>query len=564
MAKLNNKNNVKVQDFSLSIKGKTILKNISFEIKTNEIVAMVGESGSGKSLTALSLLGLLPTKKNSIESGSIQFNNKELLNLDESQWRTIRGNQISMVFQEPQSSLNPTMRCGHQVEEIIKEHYKNKYSADERKSKVINAFDRVKLPNPERIYSAFPHEISGGQKQRVMIAMALMNEPSLLIADEPTTALDVQVQKEIIDLLKELQQEYKMSILFISHDLSLVSQLADKIVVLYQGSVVEIGTPKEIFKTPKEQYTRALIQARPKPNKRLKKLPTIEDFKLKVIEEKLVSLKERNKRLEKIYAQEPLLSVRNLNKTYTSRNGFFGKQENFTAIDDLSFDLYPGETLGLVGASGCGKSTLGKALVYLNKPSKGEIFYKGKSLSKLNSSEIRSLRTEVQFIFQDPYAALHPQRKIGNAILEPIEAHQILPLNQRKNRVIDLLDQVGLNQSYFNRYPHELSGGQRQRVVIARALAVDPSVLICDESVAALDISVQAQVLNLLNELQEKLKLSYLFISHDLSVVQFISDKIMVMDRGEIVEYKEADELYRNPQEKATQKLIEAIPKVAF
>lgn len=564
MAKLNNKNNVKVQDFSLSIKGKTILKNISFEIKTNEIVAMVGESGSGKSLTALSLLGLLPTEKISIESGSIQFNNKELLNLDESQWRTIRGNQISMVFQEPQSSLNPTMCCGHQVEEIIKEHYKNKYSADERKSKVINAFDRVKLPNPERIYSAYPHEISGGQKQRVMIAMALMNEPSLLIADEPTTALDVQVQKEIIDLLKELQQEYKMSILFISHDLSLVSQLADKIVVLYQGSIVEIGTPQEIFKTPKEQYTRALIQARPKPNKRLKKLPTIEDFKLKVIEEELVSLKERNKRLEKIYAQEPLLSVRNLNKTYTSRNGFFGKQEKFTAIDDLSFDLYPGETLGLVGASGCGKSTLGKALVYLNKPSKGEIFYKGKSLSKLNSSEIRRLRTEVQFIFQDPYAALHPQKKIGNAILEPIEAHQILPLNKRKNRVIDLLDQVGLNQSYFNRYPHELSGGQRQRVVIARALAVDPSVLICDESVAALDISVQAQVLNLLNELQEKLKLSYLFISHDLSVVQFISDKIMVMDRGEIVEYKEADELYRNPQEKATQKLIRAIPKVAF
>ena len=564
MAKLNNKNNVKVQDFSLSIKGKTILKNISFEIKTNEIVAMVGESGSGKSLTALSLLGLLPTEKISIESGSIQFNNKELLNLDESQWRTIRGNQISMVFQEPQSSLNPTMCCGHQVEEIIKEHYKNKYSADERKSKVINAFDRVKLPNPERIYSAYPHEISGGQKQRVMIAMALMNEPSLLIADEPTTALDVQVQKEIIDLLKELQQEYKMSILFISHDLSLVSQLADKIVVLYQGSVVEIGTPQEIFKTPKEQYTRALIQARPKPNKRLKKLPTIEDFKLKVIEEELVSLKERNKRLEKIYAQEPLLSVRNLNKTYTSRNGFFGKQEKFIAINDLSFDLYPGETLGLVGASGCGKSTLGKALVYLNKPSKGEIFYKGKSLSKLNSSEIRRLRTEVQFIFQDPYAALHPQKKIGNAILEPIEAHQILPLNKRKNRVIDLLDQVGLNQSYFNRYPHELSGGQRQRVVIARALAVDPSVLICDESVAALDISVQAQVLNLLNELQEKLKLSYLFISHDLSVVQFISDKIMVMDRGEIVEYKEADELYRNPQEKATQKLIEAIPKVAF
>ena len=411
MAKLNNKNNVKVQDFSLSIKGKTILKNISFEIKTNEIVAMVGESGSGKSLTALSLLGLLPTEKNSIDSGSIQFNNKELLNLDEAQWRTIRGNQISMVFQEPQSSLNPTMRCGHQVEEIIKEHYKNKYSADERKSKVINAFDRVKLPNPERIYSAYPHEISGGQKQRVMIAMALMNEPSLLIADEPTTALDVQVQKEIIDLLKELQQEYKMSILFISHDLSLVSQLADKIVVLYQGSVVEIGTPKEIFKTPKEQYTRALIQARPKPNKRLKKLPTIEDFKLKVIEEELVSLKERNKRLEKIYAQEPLLSVRNLNKTYTSRNGFFGKQEKFTAINDLSFDLYPGETLGLVGASGCGKSTLGKALVYLNKPSKGEIFYKGKSLSKLNSSEIRRLRTEVQFIFQDPYAALHPQKK---------------------------------------------------------------------------------------------------------------------------------------------------------
>lgn len=564
MASLNKKPIIEVTDFSLSIDKKSILKNINFSIAPNEIVAMVGESGSGKSLTALSLLGLLPKIKTSIDSGSILFEKKDLLNLTEKEWQLLRGNQISMVFQEPQSSLNPTMRCGLQVDEIIQQHFKNNFSAKERKTKVIEAFERVKLPNPERIYKAYPHEISGGQKQRVMIAMALMNEPKLLIADEPTTALDVQVQKEIIDLLKDLQKETQMSVLFISHDLSLVSQLADKIVVLYQGEVVEIGTPIEIFKSPKEQYTRALIQARPKPNKRLKRLPTIEDYNTNSITNEFVDSKTRYLRLEKLYAQKPLLSVRSLNKTYLSSKGLFGKKNRFTAVDDLSFDLYPGETLGLVGASGCGKSTLGRAIVFLDKPTSGKIYYKGESLEDLNAEQIRALRRDVQFIFQDPYAALHPQKKIGEAILEPLEAHKILSPSGQKNRVYSLLEQVGLNPTFFDRYPHELSGGQRQRVVIARALAVEPKVLICDESVAALDISVQAQVLNLLNDLQEKLKLSYLFISHDLSVVQYISDKIMVMHEGRLVEYKEADELYKNPEQLPTQKLIEAIPSVNF
>ena len=553
---------IEVVDFSLSIDHKSILKNINFSIAPNEIVAMVGESGSGKSLTALSLLGLLPKNKTQIDSGTMLFEETPLLDLTEKEWQQLRGNEISMVFQEPQSSLNPTMKCGVQVDEIIQQHFKNRFSTKERKTKVVEAFERVKLPNPERIYSAYPHEISGGQKQRVMIAMALMNEPKLLIADEPTTALDVQVQKEIIDLLKELQKQTQMSVLFISHDLSLVSQLADKIVVLYQGKVVETGTPTEIFKTPKESYTRALIQARPTPNKRLKKLPTIEDYSDDLVVSEYVDPQDRSLRLEKLYTQEPLLSVRKLYKTYTSSNGLFGKKEQFTAVRDLSFDLYPGETLGLVGASGCGKSTLGRALVYLDKPTSGEIHYKGQSLKDLNPAQIRTLRTDVQFIFQDPYAALHPQKKIGNAILEPLVAHKILPQSEQKKRVLSLLEQVGLDPAFFDRYPHELSGGQRQRIVIARALAVEPKVLICDESVAALDISVQAQVLNLLNELQEKLKLSYLFISHDLSVVQYISDKIMVMHEGKLVEYKEADELYRNPEELPTRKLIEAIPSV--
>ncbi len=564
MAAIKKDSIIEVSDFSLSIDNKSILKNINFTIAPNEIVAMVGESGSGKSLTALSLLGLLPKNKTQIDSGTIQFEETPLLDLTEKEWQQLRGNKISMVFQEPQSSLNPTMKCGVQVDEIIQQHFKNRFSAKERMTKIIEAFDRVKLPNPERIYNAYPHEISGGQKQRVMIAMALMNEPKLLIADEPTTALDVQVQKEIIDLLKELQKQTQMSVLFISHDLSLVSQLADKIVVLYQGKVVETGTPTDIFKNPKERYTRALIQARPTPNKRLKKLPTIEDYNDDLVVNEYVNPKERSLRLDKLYAQQPILSVRNLFKTYTSSNGLFGKKEQFTAVQDLSFDLYPGETLGLVGASGCGKSTLGRALVYLDKPTSGEIHYKGQSLKDLNASQIRTLRTDVQFIFQDPYAALHPQKKIGNAILEPLDAHQILPQSKQKNRVLSLLEQVGLDSTFFDRYPHELSGGQRQRIVIARALAVEPKVLICDESVAALDISVQAQVLNLLNELQEKLKLSYLFISHDLSVVQYISDKIMVMHEGELVEYKEADELYRNPEKLPTQKLIEAIPSVIF
>ena len=538
-----------------------LLKDISFDIFPNEIVAIVGESGSGKSLTARSITGLLPESKLNITSEQLLFNNKSLEGLSESEWQKIRGNKIGMIFQEPQSSLNPSMKCGTQVIEMLNQHIQD--TTENKRNKVIASFEQVYLDKPERIFNAYPHELSGGQKQRVMIAMALICNPELLIADEPTTALDVTVQKQIISLIVERQKSDKMSVLFISHDLTLVSQLADRVLVMYQGEIVESGITAEVFNSPKEAYTRGLLNARPDAKIRLKRLPTIADFinEVKLTDE--VDENIRKKRQNEIYSKPPLLQVKDLKKDYVLYDGLFKKNKYLKAVQDVSFDLFKGETLGLVGESGCGKSTLSRALIYLDPPTKGSILFQGKELSSMSSNEIRSIRKDIQFVFQDPYSALHPLKKIGQAIAEPLRVHQItLGLKETKIRVLQLLESVGLEASFYERYPHELSGGQRQRIVIARALATEPMLIICDEAVAALDISVQAQVLNLLNDLKEQFDLSYLFISHDLNVVKYMSDKIMVMQNGFLVEYGEADDLYTNPKNIYTKKLIESIPKV--
>ena len=538
-----------------------LLKDISFDIFPNEIVAIVGESGSGKSLTARSITGLLPESKLNITSEQLLFNNKSLEGLSESEWQKIRGNKIGMIFQEPQSSLNPSMKCGTQVIEMLNQHIQD--TTENKRNKVIASFEQVYLDKPERIFNAYPHELSGGQKQRVMIAMALICNPELLIADEPTTALDVTVQKQIISLIVERQKSDKMSVLFISHDLTLVSQLADRVLVMYQGEIVESGITAEVFNSPKEAYTRGLLNARPDAKIRLKRLPTIADFinEVKLTDE--VDENIRKKRQNEIYSKPPLLQVKDLKKEYVLYDGLFKKNKYIKAVQDVSFDLFKGETLGLVGESGCGKSTLSRALIYLDPPTKGSILFQGKELSSMSSNEIRSIRKDIQFVFQDPYSALHPLKKIGQAIAEPLRVHQItLGLKETKIRVLQLLESVGLEASFYERYPHELSGGQRQRIVIARALATEPMLIICDEAVAALDISVQAQVLNLLNDLKEQFDLSYLFISHDLNVVKYMSDKIMVMQNGFLVEYGEADDIYTNPKNIYTKKLIESIPKV--
>ncbi|GGW56769.1 peptide/nickel transport system ATP-binding protein [Winogradskyella epiphytica] len=539
---------------------KQIIKNISFEIQTNEIVAVVGESGSGKSISSLALMGLLPKQISKITSGSITFDNKNLVSLSERDFQSIRGQEIAMIFQEPMSSLNPSMRCGRQVEEILQQHLK--LSASEIKTEVINLFDKVKLPYPERMYKAYPHEISGGQKQRVMIAMAIACKPKLLIADEPTTALDVTVQKEILELLKDIQKDTKMSILFISHDLSLVSELADRVLVMYQGEIVEQGTTNEIFNSPKNNYTKALIAARPSTDYRLKQLPTISDFMTNKVSDAVISDVDRRKNHEKLYAQAPLIEIINVEKTYFSKTGWFSKDRSFNAVDGVSFKVYPGETLGLVGESGCGKSTLGNAILQLDKATSGQILYKGKEITNLSTSEMRALRKDIQIIFQDPFASLNPRLTVGNAIIEPMKVHNIGTSNaSRKEKVIDILEKVGLDASAFDRYPHEFSGGQRQRVGIARTIALEPQLIVCDESVSALDISVQAQVLNLLNDLKHQFGFTYIFISHDLAVVKYMADQLLVMNKGKIEEIGDADKIYASPKKEYTKKLIHAIPK---
>ena len=548
-----------IDHLSLSIGGNPILTDINLRVEPNEIVALVGESGSGKSVTAQAIMGLLPKKQTHIDNGQISFNNQNLLELSSTEWEQLRGNDLGMIFQEPQSSLNPSMRCGEQIEEVGRKHLYKNLSKKALKEKVLAALAQVQLPNPERIYTAYPHQLSGGQKQRIMIAMALFCAPKLLIADEPTTALDVLVQKDIIELIKSLQDEHQMSMLFISHDLSLVANLADRIAVMQAGEIVEYASTKELFKHPQHPYTKGLLNARPPKNIRLQALPTLKDFSQGDFIPQMVDKKERAQKHKSLYKQAPLLRVKQLEKSYLNPSLIGKKQAPTVALKDIFFDLYPGETLGLVGASGCGKSTLAKALVFLDPANRGEVFWKGELIKKEKQQQIKQLRKDIQFIFQDPYAALHPLKTIAAAIDEVLTVHTGFTPLERSERITALLTQVGLSAEFRESYPHQLSGGQRQRVVIARALAVEPKVLLCDESVAALDISVQAQVLNLLNHLKKELKLSFLFVSHDLNVVKHMADRIIVMHQGCIVEENEADTLYHNPQTAFSKALLAAV-----
>ncbi len=534
-----------------------VVKKISFDLKENKILGIVGESGSGKSVTSLAVLGLLP--KNTIQEGTIFFDEKNLLKISDKEFQQIRGNKIAMIFQEPMSSLNPTLTCGSQVAEVLKQH--TGLNKKEMYQEVISLFQKVKLPLPDRIFNSYPHQISGGQKQRVMIAIAIACKPDLLIADEPTTALDVTVQKEIILLLKELQKENKMSILLISHDLSLVSEIADDVIILFKGEIVEKGNTTDIFHSPQHDYTKGLINSKPNLNQRLKKLPTVEDFIKNKIFTDVYTKRERDAYHSKIYRLKPLLEIVDLKK-YFNTSVRFTRKPLIKAVDTISFKLYEGETLGLVGESGCGKTTLGRSIMQLEKVTSGKIFYKGKDITHLSKTALRNLRKEIQIIFQDPFSSLNPRISIGNAILEPMNVHGVLSnYKERKVYVIELLKKVGLEEDHFNKYPHEFSGGQRQRIGIARAIALKPKIIICDESVSALDVSVQAQVLNLLNELKSTFNFSYIFISHDLSVVKYMSDQLVVMNKGKIEEIDDADTIYKTPKSEYTKNLIDAIPK---
>ena len=555
---------LKVRDLSISFPRKgnnnQMVHGISFAIQENEILGVVGESGSGKSISSLAIMGLLD-KKTSHTTGDILFEDKALNLLSEKELQKIRGNKISMIFQEPMSSLNPSLTCGYQVLEVLKQHQKLTKKAG--KKAVISLFKQVKLPRENDIYEQYPHQLSGGQKQRVMIAMAIACKPKLLIADEPTTALDVTVQKEIIKLLKEIQKDTKMSIMFISHDLSLVAEISQHVVVMQHGKIVEQGPSEELFKNPKEEYTKALLLSRPSLDKRLKTLPTVQNFIEDTVDHTEYSTEERKEFHKKLYTKPPLLKIENLKKQYAIQHKWWQKEKRFVkAVDGVSFNVYKGETLGLVGESGCGKSTLGRTLMGLEKATSGHIFYNGKDITNYNPKERKKLSREIQIIFQDPFSSLNPRIQIGEAILEPMQTHGILnDRKQRKKRVLELLEKVGLEAAHYHRYPHEFSGGQRQRIGIARSIALAPKLIVCDESVSALDVSVQAQVLNLLNTLKKEFGFTYIFISHDLAVVKYMSDQLLVMNSGRIEEIGDADAIYKNPISPYTKKLIDAIPK---
>ncbi len=549
-----------IKNLSISFGKNEVIHNISYNLSSNEILGIVGESGSGKSVSSLAITGLLPKHISKITNGQIIFENLDLTKLPSKAFQNIRGKDIAMIFQEPMSSLNPSMTCGQQVLEILMQHVTlNRKGA---KEEVLSLFKRVKLPAPNVVYKKYPHEISGGQKQRVMIAMAIACKPKILIADEPTTALDVTVQNEIIALLKSLQKEHDMSIIFISHDLSLVSEIAHRVLVMYNGEIVEQGLAEDVFKDPKHIYTKALISSKPSMDVRLKILPTIKDYIDDTVLTEVVTKADRNIFHAKIYSRPPLLEIKNVEKEYFSNTRLFKKNESFKAVNDVSFKLYEGETLGLVGKSGCGKSTLGNAILQLDKATSGYIIYNGQDITQLSSKALRALRKDIQIIFQDPYSSLNPRITVGKSIMEPMKVHKLYDsVKERKEKTIEILERVGLLAEHFNRYPHEFSGGQRQRIGIARTIAVQPKLIICDESVSALDISVQAQVLNLLNELKSNFGFTYIFISHDLAVVKYMSDQLLVMNQGKIEEIGDADDIYKNPQKEYTKQLINAIPK---
>lgn len=557
------------------------VNDISFTLHKGETIGIVGESGSGKSVTSLSIMQLIPNPPGRVSGGEILYHSKKngiknLRTLSNQEMRTYRGNEIAMIFQEPMTSLNPVYSCGTQVMEAIILH--QKINKKEAKQKTLHLFSQVQLPDPERMFDAYPHEISGGQKQRVMIAMAMSCNPRILIADEPTTALDVTVQKNILDLMLQLQKEHEMGIMFITHDLGVIAELADVVMVMYKGKVVEQGPVLEIFTNPQHPYTKSLLACRPPLDKRILRLPVSSDF-MKVDEQGqmieiaksvsesinsvIVSKEQRLTEHKELYARKKIVEIKNIKTYFPKHKSFFGKTTDWLkAVDDVTLDVYEGETLGLVGESGCGKTTLGRTILRLNEPTSGEIYFEQKNVLAYSPKEMRALRKDMQIIFQDPYSSLNPRISIGKSIMEPMQVHNMLSSTQeRKDRVLELLKKVGLEEKHFNRYPHEFSGGQRQRVCIARALALNPKFIICDESVSALDVSVQAQVLNLLNDLKREFKFTYIFISHDLSVVKFMSDRMAVMNKGKIVELGEADSIYMNPQTDYTKKLINSIPK---
>lgn len=557
---------LQVKDLSISFKQEDeqtpVVKNISFNIQPGKLLAIVGESGSGKSVTALSILKLLPPSAQIQGDIVLNYQAKEsnLLVLNESAIRKIRGNKIAMIFQEPMTSLNPVFTCGQQVMESLQLH--KQMTKKEAQQKTIELFEAVELPNPAVMLHRYPHQISGGQKQRVMIAMAMSCEPVLLIADEPTTALDVRVQKKILLLLKKIQQEQQMSILFITHDLALVKAFADDIIVMHKGTIVEKGKSAEILHSPQHPYTKALLACRPNKNSKGKILPVVSDFwndssPLKTDDSiPLLPVKKM------MVTEKKVLEVERLNVLFPAGKNRWGFTNKYVkAVDDVSFCVNQNEMIGLVGESGCGKTTLGRTILQLIKPHSGNILLNGRAIQDLSTKELRILRKDLQIIFQDPYGSLNPRISIGEAITEPMKVHGMgISSNDRKNKAIHLLEQVSMGANQFNRYPHQFSGGQRQRICIARALALEPSFLIFDESVSALDVSVQAQVLNLIQELKNKYQFTGIFISHDLSVVHYISDRIMVMNQGKIIETGNADDILFHPKEAYTQQLIAAIP----
>ena len=574
-------NNLRIS-FCRDDKWQEAVHGVDFEVFEGKTLGIVGESGSGKSVSNLAVMQLLDRRKSKIEADSILLEDRDISHYNDDQMSEIRGRQIAMIFQEPMTSLNPVYKCGFQVMEAF--GFKATESPSRRvtkgsrslgdlesKRKVLELFEKVKLPNPEIIFDKYPHELSGGQKQRVMIAMALISNPKVLIADEPTTALDVTVQKEILKLLKELQRENGMGMIFITHDLGVVSEIADDVIVMNKGVIVEKGKTHDILNNPQHPYTKGLIACRPPLDYRLERLPVVKEFldgkwsdNNQVKNELLITDEEREKQHELLYSQEPILKVENLRTWYPLRKGVFGRTYDYIkSVDDVSFDVYPGETLGLVGESGCGKTTLGRSILRLVEPTSGKVIFEGRDITKLNNKELREYRKQAQIVFQDPYSSLNPRICVGDSIAEPMLVHGIeKDAKRRRERVCRLLEEVGLEASHYQRYPHEFSGGQRQRICIARALAVNPKLIICDESVSALDVSVQAQVLNLINRLKKEFHFTYIFISHDLSVVRFMSDRVVVMYNGKIQEMNEADALFNNPQNDYTKKLIAAVCKV--
>ena len=546
---------------------------IDLDVMAGRTLGLVGESGSGKSVSSLAVMRLLNERVSRIEADSICIEGEEIKGYTESQMAEVRGKRIAMIFQEPMTSLNPVYKCGYQVSEMILQH--EDVSKKAAKERVISLFKQVMLPRPEAIYDSYPHELSGGQKQRVMIAMAIACHPQLLIADEPTTALDVTVQLEILKLLRKLQAETGMGMIFITHDLGVVAEIADDVAVMHNGEILERGTVREIMSHPQHPYTQGLLTCRPPMDVRLKRLPIVKEFldgqwqggKEQILHDLQITETERKAHLERLYSKTPLLKVEHLQTWYPLRKGVFSRvYDHVKAVDDVTLDVYEGETLGLVGESGCGKTTLGRSILRLAEPTGGKVWFDGVEVTALKGQALRDFRKQAQIVFQDPYSSLNPRITIGEAIAEPMRVHDCgtkgpsTGSGALRDAVCELLEQVGLKAEHYDRYPHEFSGGQRQRICIARALAVNPRLVICDESVSALDVSVQAQVLNLLNRLKEERGLTYIFISHDLSVVRFMSDRVVVMYNGKPVEMNEADALFEHPLNAYTKKLIDALP----